>query len=516
MALAALAALLFLRSATIQAQIHVERVSVGNLGNMDHGGIGAVDYHYSIGRFPITAGQYTAMLNAVAVTDDDVLYNVKFVSLDGPQIVQTGSSGSYSYSVAAEFANRPMNYPGMLHAMRFANWMHNGQPNGLQDPNTTEDGAYVIDTTFLGSANIVRNPGAKWALPTIDEWLKAGYHKNNGNTGDYYIYPTSSDARPGFVTNADVDGVGKVIAADPGNTATWDGDPNIGQTPPGIGPPWYRTEVGEHENSASPYGTFDQGGQTWEMTETCADSNGTPMDCADPNTQFERIRRGGNYEQQIANPYMQLTFTTNYAWHAATGGRLDGFRLVSFVPLCDFDDDMACGVADINEMMRQGDLVIGKAVGSGNKYDLDGNGTLNELDITEWLKLAGAHAGYGGGDPEDPGAPFLPGDTDDLDKTSPTARTVDITDFQNFLVGFTGAGSTWEVGNFNGDAAVDITDFSNHFLPNFITTGGGSYGPGQSSIPEPSSLLLLGLGGLLLGYLRRRDLERLSRCPTDV
>ena len=85
-------------------------------------------------------------------------------------------------------------------------------------------------------------------------------------------------------------------------------------------------------------------------------------------------------------------------------------------------------------------------------------------------------------------------------RSSRTSRTVDITDFQNFLAGFTGAGSTWDVGNFNGDSVVDITDFSNHFLPNFSATGGGTYGAGQS-VPEPSTVLLFGLGSLLLVYL---------------
>ncbi|HIN33851.1 MAG TPA: PEP-CTERM sorting domain-containing protein [Nitrospirales bacterium] len=39
-------------------------------------------------------------------------------------------------------------------------------------------------------------------------------------------------------------------------------------------------------------------------------------------------------------------------------------------------------------------------------------------------------------------------------------------------------------------------------MPNFIMTGGGTYGPSQS-IPEPSAMLLLGIGGVLLGYLGR-------------
>ena len=46
----------------------------------------------------------------------------------------------------------------------------------------------------------------------------------------------------------------------------------------------------------------------------------------------------------------------------------------------------------------------------------------------------------------------------------------------------------------------DITDFSNNFLPSFVATGGGTYGAGQS-VPEPSTILLFGLGGLVLAYL---------------
>ena len=159
---------------------------------------------------------------------------------------------------------------------------------------------------------------------------------------------------------------------------------------------------------------------------------------------------------------------------------------------CDFDGG-GCGLSDINLMMAQGDLTgAGVGVGAGNQFDLDGDDDIDGDDITEWLSLTGTENGFS--------SPMLRGDTDHVGASSPASRTVDITDFQNFLGGFTGAGSTWEVGNFNGDDVVDITDFSNHFLPNFSATGGGTYGAGQS-IPEPSTVLLLGLGGLLLCYL---------------
>lgn len=34
-----------------------------------------------------------------------------------------------------------------------------------------------------------------------------------------------------------------------------------------LGGPYWRTEVGEFENSESAYGTFDQGGNVWEFSE---------------------------------------------------------------------------------------------------------------------------------------------------------------------------------------------------------------------------------------------------------
>ena len=143
-------------------------------------------------------------------------------------------------------------------------------------------------------------------------------------------------------------------------------------------------------------------------------------------------------------------------------------------------------------MFETGNLVTGVAVvGSTDRYDLSDNDTIDAADITEWLSQAATANGYG--------SPMLRGDTDGLDNMSPTPRTVDITDFDNFLNGFTGSCANWECGNFNGDNVVDITDFSNHFLPSFSATGGGTYGPAQS-IPVPSTLLLLGLGDVLLAY----------------
>ena len=90
----------------VQAEVVIETVTVGNPGNPDdtHGaGYGGVDYVYRIGKFEVTTGQYTESLNAVAEHDAYGLYNTYMWSSDyGCKIERTGSSGSYSYSVAGD------------------------------------------------------------------------------------------------------------------------------------------------------------------------------------------------------------------------------------------------------------------------------------------------------------------------------------------------------------------------------------------------------------------------------
>jgi formylglycine-generating enzyme required for sulfatase activity len=253
-----LAALVAISSAEA---VTIDMVTVGNPGNAPdtrYNGIsvGSVDHVYQIGKYEVTAGQYTEFLNAVAKADPNALYIPSMGVPGGPSIgtniQRTGSSPNFSYSVAADWANRPVNYVSFWDAARFANWLHNGQPTGPQGPGTTEGGAYhdVGNQTLFG-----RNAGARFFIPTENEWYKAAYHKNDGITGNYWDYPTASNTAP---INT---------LPDPGNHANfWNGSYTIGS-------PYYRTEVGAFANSASPYGTFDQGGNVWEWNETAVISS---------------------------------------------------------------------------------------------------------------------------------------------------------------------------------------------------------------------------------------------------
>ena len=100
---------------------------------------------------------------------------------------------------------------------------------------------------------------ATWVIPSEDEWYKAAFHKNDGATGNYWRFPTGSNGIP---SNELVDPI------DPGNNATFYYPDTFT-----IDRPYYRTEVGAHENSGSPYGTFDQGGNVLEWHETAIGSD---------------------------------------------------------------------------------------------------------------------------------------------------------------------------------------------------------------------------------------------------
>ena len=237
-------------------QITIVTVPVGNAGNAmdyDNTWCGGVSYAYNIGKYEVTAGQYTAFLNTVATTDTYALYNSNMSNTQfGSGITRSGVSGSYSYTVDTNFVNRPVNYVSFWDSCRFANWLGNGQPTGAQGAGTTETGAYTLTSDGIASNTITRNTGAIWAVTSENEWYKAAYYKGGGINAGYWMLPTGSNAYPGQ------------DMADPlGNNAnyfSWDASYPINGTN-------YTTVGGEYQNSASPYGTFDQGGNVSEWNE---------------------------------------------------------------------------------------------------------------------------------------------------------------------------------------------------------------------------------------------------------
>lgn len=83
----------------------------------------------------------------------------------------------------------------------FCNWLHNGRTT---NPQHLLSGAYDVSTfgtnpdgTFTDQ--LTRSPGARFWIPSLDEWLTAAHfdpNRNGQNQGGWYQYPTSSDTAP--------------------------------------------------------------------------------------------------------------------------------------------------------------------------------------------------------------------------------------------------------------------------------------------------------------------------------
>jgi len=253
----ALAALVLMPRLQAQPLASIETVAVGDAGNFsDTNGFGAVAYYYRIGKTEVTIGQYAAFLNAVATTSTNAhLWNSNMASdanIAGIQRLGSGTSEDpFSYETFGS-VNRPVTYVSLIDGARFANWMHNGATNGA----STEDGAYTLNVPLV-SNRLMRNPTAKWWVPTEDEWYKAAYFKGGGSNAGYWVYPTQSDTSPGNMLGAGVnqanykaDGLYTLT-----RTSSWSTNQN------------YLTDAGTFSNSSSAYGALDLAGNVAEWVD---------------------------------------------------------------------------------------------------------------------------------------------------------------------------------------------------------------------------------------------------------
>src|SRR5262249_10602670 len=188
---------------TAAPAITVDPVPVGDPGNPNDPATGnlygGVSHAYIIGKYEVTVGQYTAFLNAVAATDTYGLYT-SYMATDPSVGIAQSCSPNCTYSVIGS-PNHPITYVRWGGAARFANWLHNGQPTGAEGPGTTETGAYTLNgaTTEAALMAVARNAGAKWFIPTENEWYKAAYYQPSAQGGDsdsYWSFPMKTNSDP--------------------------------------------------------------------------------------------------------------------------------------------------------------------------------------------------------------------------------------------------------------------------------------------------------------------------------
>ena len=247
----------------------------------DTTGFGDVDYGYQISKHEVTVAQYAEFLNAVEKTFVNRSFDGSLYNGSNSRIIRSGSNGSFVYTPQSGWQNTPISLLSIFDAMRFTNWLNNGQGNG-----DTETGAYDFTTGGSTSFNI-REPGGTIFIPTENEWYKAAYF--DSSVPRYWQYPTGSNTPP--TGSGPSSGFNRVATS---QSRLW--------------------PVGSFPNVPSPYGTFDQGGNAREWTQQ--DGFGRT-----------HLRGGSRATNQFG------TRSTNRLFTSSTSQFNDvGFRVVTTVP----------------------------------------------------------------------------------------------------------------------------------------------------------------------------------------
>lgn len=223
---------------------------VGNEGN-DRDPVykvGRVCYTFEMTKYPVTNAEWCEFMNAVGVARavELGLYNPDMATgvCGGIEVVDGGCRKEDSTTTTTTifkpkpgWARRPVVYIGYRDAMRYCNWLQTGD---------TERGAYDVSTP-----NARRNAGARYFIPTDDEWCKAAYYDPTrlGNR-KYWDYPCrTSDPPPNdpklpHACNYLRDGV------------------YLGEKGP-----FYLAEVDAYPTSDTYYGCCQMAGNVWEWVE---------------------------------------------------------------------------------------------------------------------------------------------------------------------------------------------------------------------------------------------------------
>jgi len=258
---------------------------------------GSVGYTFYISKYDTTNAQYAAFLNAVDPGGSNTLglwnTNMQTDTTNGGVSFVSGNPSGSKYVVNSGFANDPAAYVTFYSALRFANWLNNGQGSA-----STETGAYTLlggTPTPSNGRWVTANRGAVTFLPSENEWYKAAYY--NPNTQEYLAYPDSNTP---------------TTCAAPGPTVNTANCNNV------VG---HVTPVGAYTGSAGPYGAYDIGGNVFQWNEQIVSGS-------------SRGLRGGAWG--YGADYLAASAPIDSA-DPAGESNLVGFRVASLAPDSDGD-----------------------------------------------------------------------------------------------------------------------------------------------------------------------------------
>jgi formylglycine-generating enzyme required for sulfatase activity len=162
---------------------------VGNYPDIcDKRKLGRVDYTYKIMINLVSNSSYCEFLNSVDPNGiyDQYVYDPQ-MGLSSVGGIVLDKCSSPKYAVKENMNNKPVAFITWVMASKYCNWLHNNKASFW---NSTMAGAYDTDNTRLS--------GAKYFIPSENEWYKAAYYDStlNSNDGGYWTYSTKSDDTP--------------------------------------------------------------------------------------------------------------------------------------------------------------------------------------------------------------------------------------------------------------------------------------------------------------------------------
>ncbi len=241
-------------------------ITIGDAGNPGYSGLdpfnnftgrGAVDYEYRISRTEVTSAQYVEYLNA-RITAGFPASTIRVPRLGG--VVYDFVNNRWITSAGGDML--PVGGISWRNAAIYMNWLHNGKGTEAAD---FMSGAYDVSTfgdngdqprTFTDQTT--RSPGARYWIPSLDEWTKAGHwdpNKNGPGQGGYWEFSHTSDTQP----IPGLPGVGETTADLPIEDADA-----------------FLVALESYPETRSPWGLLDLSGGGAEWTEAWTTPNGQP------------------------------------------------------------------------------------------------------------------------------------------------------------------------------------------------------------------------------------------------